>query len=57
MDFVTIKEIAKDWRVSVMTVYRWVKNGELPYYRAGRNIRVTREAYVAFNKEKKRDNS
>lgn len=61
MDFVTIREIAEDWRISSMTVYRWVSSGELPSYRVGRTIRVTREDYEAFNQTKKkqasRDNS
>jgi excisionase family DNA binding protein len=43
-----VPEIAADLRVSKMTVYRLVWDGELPAIRVGRSIRVPREAYAAF---------
>lgn len=36
----TVKEVAQMMRVSSMTVYRIVKNGELPAYRIERQIRI-----------------
>ncbi len=39
--FLTIAEVAATMRVSKMTVYRLVHNGELPALRVGRSFRVT----------------
>jgi excisionase family DNA binding protein len=41
--FLTIAEVASMMRVSKMTVYRLVHNGELPAVRVGRSFRVTEE--------------
>lgn len=41
--FLTIAEVAAMMRVSKMTVYRLVHNGELPAVRVGRSFRVTEE--------------
>ncbi|MEZ0577817.1 helix-turn-helix domain-containing protein [Nocardioides sp. MH1] len=38
--FLTIAEVATMMRVSKMTVYRLVHNGELPAVRVGRSFRV-----------------
>ncbi|UMG93863.1 helix-turn-helix domain-containing protein [Nocardioides sp. TF02-7] len=38
--FLTIAEVAAMMRVSKMTVYRLVHNGELPAVRVGRSFRV-----------------
>jgi excisionase family DNA binding protein len=47
--FVTITEIAADLRVSKMTVYRLVEDGELPSLRVGRrSIRVPRDGYEEY---------
>lgn len=41
--FLTVAEVAARMRVSKMTVYRMVHNGELPAVRLGRSFRVTEE--------------
>ena len=41
--FLTIAEVASLMRVSKMTVYRLVHNGELPAVRVGRSFRVSEE--------------
>jgi excisionase family DNA binding protein len=41
--FLTIAEVASVMRVSKMTVYRLVHNGELPAVRVGRSFRVTED--------------
>ena len=41
--FLTIAEVATMMRVSKMTVYRLVHNGELPAVRVGRSFRVREE--------------
>jgi excisionase family DNA binding protein len=42
--FLTVAEVAAMMRVSKMTVYRLVHNGELPAVRVGRSFRVPEEA-------------
>lgn len=39
----TVAEVASVMRVSKMTVYRLVHNGDLPAVRVGRSFRVTEE--------------
>ena len=41
--FLTVAEVATMMRVSKMTVYRLVHNGELPAVRVGRSFRVSEE--------------
>lgn len=42
--FLTVAEVASIMRVSKMTVYRMVHNGELPAVRVGRSFRVPQDA-------------
>ncbi|GAB3456111.1 hypothetical protein GCM10027519_12180 [Kineococcus endophyticus] len=42
--FLTVAEVASMMRVSKMTVYRLVHNGELPAVRVGRSFRVPEDA-------------
>ncbi len=42
--FLTVAEVATLMRVSKMTVYRLVHNGELPAVRVGRSFRVPEQA-------------
>ena len=44
----TIDEIARQCRVSVRTVRRWIAAGELPVVRLGRSVRVRKSALVMF---------
>jgi excisionase family DNA binding protein len=41
--FVTVAEVAKQLRVSNMTVYRLVQAGQLPAVRVGRSYRIQEE--------------
>jgi len=41
--FLTVAEVAAMMRVSKMTVYRLVHNGDLPAVRVGRSFRVVEE--------------
>jgi excisionase family DNA binding protein len=38
--FLTVGEVARNLRVSNMTVYRLVKSGQLPAVRVGRSYRI-----------------
>lgn len=42
--YLTVAEVAEQMRVSKMTVYRLVHNGELDAVRVGRSFRVPAEA-------------
>ena len=44
----TVEEIAKQLRVSKMTVYRLIETGEIDHIRVGRNYRVTEESLRAY---------
>lgn len=46
--FLTVAEVASMMRVSKMTVYRLVHNGELPAVRVGRSFRVPEQAVTDY---------
>ena len=46
--FLTVAEVASLMRVSKMTVYRLVHNGELPAVRVGKSFRVPEKAVHAY---------
>lgn len=46
--FLTVAEVAAAMRVSKMTVYRLVHNGELPAVRVGRSFRVPEQAVHTY---------
>lgn len=48
VQFLTIAEVATKMRVSKMTVYRLVHNGDLPAVRVGRSFRVTEDDVNAY---------
>ena len=49
--FLTVAEVATTMRVSKMTVYRLVHNGELPAIRVGRSFRVAEEHVHTYLQE------
>jgi excisionase family DNA binding protein len=46
--FVTVTEVAELMRVSKMTVYRLIKQGDLPAVRIGRGFRIREEDVHRF---------
>lgn len=44
----TVAEVADMFRVSSMTVYRLIRNGELPAVRVGRSYRVSETDLQAY---------
>jgi excisionase family DNA binding protein len=48
VSFLTVAEVATKMRVSKMTVYRLVHNGELPAVRVGRSFRVPEYAVQTY---------
>ncbi|MGY1747613.1 helix-turn-helix domain-containing protein [Blastococcus sp. SYSU D00695] len=53
--FLTVAEVAAIMRVSKMTVYRLVHNGELAAVRVGRSFRVPEPAVRAYLAEARTD--
>ena len=55
-DYLRVKEVAALMAVSMQTVYKLVKNGELKSSRVGnRGIRIPREEVEAFMNGQRRD--
>jgi excisionase family DNA binding protein len=54
IELLTITEVAQRQRVSPRTVRRQIENGDLPYYRLGRAIRVSVEDLRGFLKRARR---
>lgn len=48
VQFLTVAEVADLIRVSKMTVYRLVHNGDLPAVRVGKSFRVPEHAVAAY---------
>ncbi len=48
----TVSEVANAMRVSNMTVYRLIKNGELPAVRVGKNYRLRETDLGRFLEER-----
>ena len=46
--FLKIKDIAATLRVTERTVRRWIASGELPTYRFGGSLRISRQDFEAF---------
>jgi excisionase family DNA binding protein len=46
--YLTVEEVAELVRVSRMTVYRWVRSGDLPAVRVGRSFRIPQDSLDAF---------
>lgn len=44
----TVTEVAKNFRVSKMTVYRLIEHGQLPAARIGRSLRIPEQAVRAY---------
>ena len=51
-DLLTIKEVAGRCRVSTKTVRRWIKSGELPAYRLGRQWRISERDLRRFHRDR-----
>jgi excisionase family DNA binding protein len=47
-ELLTVKEIADYLRVSRMTIWRWCQHGIIPAFQVGRNWRVRRTDFLAF---------
>jgi putative molybdopterin biosynthesis protein len=52
-EFLTVEEIAKRLKVKPFTVRDWVRKGELPAYKVGRSLRVKKEDFEQFLKDRR----
>lgn len=41
-EILTTREVAEYLRVHVITVYRWVKTGQIPFFKVGGRLRFRR---------------
>ena len=46
--FLTVAEVAEVMRVSAMTVYRFIKNGDLAAVRVGKSYRIREDDLDSF---------
>lgn len=51
--YYTIEEVAKMLKVVYLTVYRWIQDGKLKAYKAGKQYRVEKEDLNNFVKNYK----
>jgi len=49
--FYTSEELAKNLKVNVMTIYRYIKSGKIKAYKFGKEFRVERSEFEAFLKK------
>ncbi len=46
--YLTVEEIASELRVSIPSVWRWIRDDKLPALKVGRRYLVSRADYLAF---------
>lgn len=46
--YYTIEEVAKMLKVAYLTVYRWIQDGKLVAFKAGKQYRVKKENLDSF---------
>jgi len=47
-NFYTAKELAKELRVNIMTIYRYIKSGKVKAYKIGKEFRIGKEEFNNF---------
>jgi len=52
--YYTIEEIAKMLKVAYLTVYRWIQDGKLVAYKAGKQYRIKESDLNKFVEKKKK---
>lgn len=49
--FYTAEELAKDLKVNIMTIYRYIKSGKLKAYKIGKEFRIDNAEFNKFLKK------
>lgn len=47
-NFYTAEELAKELRVNIMTIYRYIKAGKLKAYKIGKEFRIDEKEFNNF---------
>ena len=47
-NFYTAQELAKELRVNIMTIYRYIKAGKLNAYKIGKEFRIPQKEFNNF---------
>lgn len=55
-DILTVPEIARFMKLSKVMIYKLIETGELPHYRIGRAVRVSREQFEQWLEAQKSRN-
>jgi excisionase family DNA binding protein len=53
MDFLTVKEVAQELRLSEETVKRMLRTHKMPGYQVGREWRIDRAEYEEWRKQRR----
>lgn len=51
--YYTSQEVAKRFKVTYLTVFRWIKSGKLKAFKVGKQYRVKQEDLEAFIEQSK----
>lgn len=52
-NFYTAEELAKELKVNIMTIYRYIKAGKLQAYKIGKEFRIDKDEFERFLKSVK----
>ena len=55
-NFYTAKELAKELRVNIMTIYRYIKAGKLKAYKMSKEFRIDKKEFNKFLERSKASN-
>ena len=55
-NFYTAEELAKELRVNIMTIYRYIKAGRLKAHKIGKEFRIDKESFDSFLKNTQTSN-
>jgi len=47
-NFYTAEELAKELRVNIMTIYRYIKSGKVKAYKIGKEFRIDKAEFNNF---------
>ena len=47
-DFYLVSELAESLRVSLMTIYRYIKSGKIKAHKIGKEFRISKDEFERF---------